>query len=99
MRIADHAAAMQSSQALQQPSSTVNHQQQVVAPESATTAAAQEAARNAARVSQQAKTEGKTVRKEGDGKAGRRTAEKRSAKNGGPIEETEPHNDGEPDSD
>jgi hypothetical protein len=97
MRIADHAAALQSSQALQQPSSTVHHQQHVVAPESATAAAVAEAVRNAARVNQQVKAEGKTVRKEEGGKTRGGAVRKRNARNEGPIVETESHDGGEPD--
>jgi hypothetical protein len=65
MRIADHAVALQSSQALQQPAVSA-HQQQVSAPQVAIDAAAAEAQQKAARVNEQGNAEGKTIRGEED---------------------------------
>lgn len=73
MRIADHAVAMQSSQALQQPSNTV-HQQQIVSPEAARAAADNQAQQQAKQVTGSEKTENRGIREEEQANRQRRTA-------------------------
>ena len=71
MRIADHAVAMQSSHALQQPSNAV-HQQQTISPEAARAAADIEAQQHAKQVSESEKTENQALRDEKRAKGSRR---------------------------
>jgi len=76
MRIADHAVAMQSSQALQQPA-RVADQQQAISPESAKAVAAAEAEKQARQVNEQNKTEGRTIDNEERNRSGSGSPKKR----------------------
>jgi len=67
MRIADHAPAMQSSQALQQPAATT-HQQQVMSGQVAAAAVARENEKRNTEVNTTEKTENLTIRGEEQGR-------------------------------
>ena len=67
MRIADHAPAMQSSQALQQPAATT-HQQQVLSGQMAAASVARENEKRNTEVNDTEKTENLTIRGEEQGK-------------------------------
>jgi hypothetical protein len=76
MRIADHAVALQSSPALQQPSNAA-HQQQVLSPEAARAAAAAKNDQHAHQVSQPENTEGRIIQDHPGGKPqGKRDSKK-----------------------
>ena len=89
MRIAEHAPALQSSPALQQPATTV-HNQLAAAPVAAEAKAAVEAQRQAAQVNQPNRTERGVIRRREGNRSGRRAVRVAARKPRPKTEESSP---------
>lgn len=87
MRIADHAPALQSSQALQQPASTT-HQQQILSGEVASAALNKQVDKKNREVNDAKKAEHETIRGESQGRNRNRGGESRAKDEGEMTQET-----------